>query len=93
MLSDVNEELGLHLEAEDNNTIGGYVFSEIGHLPELGDVVNIGTYLIRVEELDHLRIAELRFIPTQDTDSEVSRREDHLEESGIAGTRRAADEH
>lgn len=93
LLSDVNEELGLHLEAEDNNTIGGYVFSEIGHLPELGDVVNIGTYLITVEELDHLRIAELRFIPTQDTDSEVSRGEDHLEESGIAGTRRAADEH
>ena len=93
LLSDVNEELGLHLEAEDNNTIGGYVFSEIGHLPEIGDVVNIGTYLIRVEELDNLRIAELRFIPTQDTDSEINRGEDVLEESGVTGARRAADEH
>lgn len=93
LLSDVNEELGLHLEAEDNNTIGGYVFSEIGHMPEIGDVVNIGSYLIRVEELDNLRIAELRFIPTQHTDTDINRSEDQLEETGITGARRAADEH
>jgi CBS domain containing-hemolysin-like protein len=93
LLSDVNEELGLHLEAEDNNTIGGYVFSEIGHLPEIGDVVNTGAYLIRVEELDNLRIAELRFIPTQEMDADRSRGEDQLEESGITGARRAAEEH
>lgn len=93
LLSDVNEELGLNLEAEDNNTIGGYVFSEIGHLPEIGDVVNVGTYRIRVEELDNLRIAELRFIPTGRSDSEVRRTEDPLEKSGIAGAHRAAEEH
>ncbi len=92
LLSDVNEELGLHLEAEDNNTIGGYVFSKIGHLPETGDSVNIGPYIIRVEELDNLRIAELRFIPTQETDAEMHQNEDLLEATGIAGARRAAEE-
>lgn len=92
LLSDVNEELGLDLEADENNTIGGYVFSEIGHLPEIGEAVDIGSYVIRVEQLDGLRIAELRFIPRDDVDDQTRQSDDRLAESGVAGARSSAEE-
>jgi CBS domain containing-hemolysin-like protein len=64
LLSDVNEYFHLDLEADETNTIGGYVFFELGHQPRVGDTVTIDGYAVRVEALDGLRIAELRFIPT-----------------------------
>ncbi len=63
LLADVNEHFGLDLESEDSNTIGGYVFSRLGHRPQVGETVDVGPYQIRVEALDGLRIAEVRFLP------------------------------
>jgi putative hemolysin len=64
LLSDINEFFDLGLEAEETNTIGGYVFFELGHQPRVGDTVMINGYAVRVERLDGLRISEVRFIPT-----------------------------
>lgn len=66
LLGDVNEYFGLDLEAGEVNTIGGYVFADLGHRPEVGECVAIGPYELRVEGLDGLRIAEVRFIPRED---------------------------
>jgi putative hemolysin len=64
LLSDVNDYFGLDLEADETNTIGGFVFFELGHQPRVGDTVMIESYAVRVERLDGLRISEVRFIPT-----------------------------
>lgn len=85
LLTDVNESLGLSLEVDENNTIGGYVFSEIGHLPEVGDTIDIGPYIIEVEELDGLRVAGLRFIPTGKHDTATQPDAD-LEPSSVSGS-------
>ena len=58
-IDDVNETLGLHLET-DATTLGGYVFEMLGRKPELGDEVETEGTLLRVEELDGLRIARVR---------------------------------
>lgn len=58
-IDDVNEELGLDITSEAD-TIGGYVFEVLGRKPELGDEIGHGRFVLRVEELDGLRIAKVR---------------------------------
>jgi len=58
-IDDLNERMGLHIESEAD-TVGGYVFERLGRRPELGDEIVTDGYVMRVEELDGLRIAEVR---------------------------------
>lgn len=51
LISDVNEYLGLTLPTDENDTLGGLVFSVLGHLPQNGDEVEIGPQKIRVETI------------------------------------------
>lgn len=39
-LDDVNETMGLDLSAEDVDSIGGFVYSQLGRIPSPGDVVD-----------------------------------------------------
>lgn len=63
LLTDVNDYFHLNLQADETNTIGGYVFFELGHQPRVGDTIMVDDYAVRVERLDGLRISEVRFIP------------------------------
>jgi putative hemolysin len=76
LLSDVNDYFHLDLEADETNTIGGYVFFELGHQPRVGDTVMIDSYAVRVERLDGLRISEVRFIPTDIGSDDLSEPQD-----------------
>ena len=66
-LSEVDDWFGLSLPVNESHTIGGYIFSLLGRRPQVGDSVDIGPYQIRVEALDGLRIASLRFVPVETT--------------------------
>jgi putative hemolysin len=72
-IDDVNEALGLDLESEAE-TIGGYVFEVLGRKPELGDEIHRNGHVLRIEEMDGLRIAKVRLLPHRApaTDSEDS---------------------
>lgn len=59
-LEDVNEMIGLRLESEDFDTIGGYVIGILGTLPDGGEVVETDGMKIIVEEVDKNRIEKLR---------------------------------
>ena len=61
-LEEANEKLGLNIEDEEFNTMGGHVFGVLGHAPELGDEVETDDYVLRVEESDRRRINKLRLI-------------------------------
>jgi CBS domain containing-hemolysin-like protein len=45
-------------------TIGGFIMSELGRLPVVGDTVSIEAGVFRVERLDGRRIDRLKFTPT-----------------------------
>ena len=63
-LADVNEYLGLDLTPTDTaKTLGGYMFSEIGREPKIGDRVVTGGCALEITELDGLRISEVRASP------------------------------
>lgn len=76
LIPDVEERLGIRLEGDpDLNTIGGLVFSVLGHKPELGEAVERNGYRFSVEELDGMRISRVRFTRLTGAASEAAARE------------------
>ena len=59
-LEDVNEHLGINLESEDFDTIGGYVIGLLGRFPEKDEAVEELPHRFVIEELDKNRIVKLR---------------------------------
>lgn len=55
-LHELNDELGLELESEDADTIGGFVLSELGRFPKPGDRLVTGGIELTVRELRRQRI-------------------------------------
>ncbi|HEY9871748.1 MAG TPA: hemolysin family protein [Candidatus Obscuribacterales bacterium] len=61
-LDDLAEKLGLEIEDEEFNTLGGHVFGRLGREPQVGDEVSDDDYIFRVEEADRHRILKIRMI-------------------------------
>jgi CBS domain containing-hemolysin-like protein len=59
------EDFGIKLPVDSDafNSIGGYVFSELGRLPKRGDRIAADGYEIRVESVRENRIVALRIRP------------------------------
>jgi magnesium and cobalt exporter, CNNM family len=55
----VNEALGSNFESEDFDTIGGLVLGHLGRVPEVGDEIRLDGYLLRVDEVDGPRVAQV----------------------------------
>ncbi|PIC98060.1 hemolysin family protein [Sporosarcina sp. P29] len=58
-IEDVIELLDIELPT-DHDTIGGFVFQEVGHIPEEGDKFNYNSLLFEIEEMDRTRILRLK---------------------------------
>jgi len=56
------EDYGLHLPVDTDayNSVGGFVFAELGRLPKRGDQVTADGYSIRVESVRENRIEAVR---------------------------------
>jgi CBS domain containing-hemolysin-like protein len=52
--------LDLPVDTDAYNSVGGFVFSELGRLPRRGDTVNADGYSIRVESVNDNRIESVR---------------------------------
>ena len=65
-IDDFNEEFRVDLPQEDYNTVGGFVFGELGHAPHEGDTVEHDGLRFTVFETDGNRIErlEVEFRPT-----------------------------
>jgi CBS domain containing-hemolysin-like protein len=55
-INDVNEQFGTHIEDPFYNSLGGYVFGQIGRRPAVGDEIRVNGHVLRIAELDGLRI-------------------------------------
>lgn len=58
----VNDMIGVHIESEDFDSIGGFVLGELGGLPEEGEVIIIEGITFKVEKVDKNRIETLRVL-------------------------------
>jgi len=68
-------DYGVDLPADSDayNSVGGFVFAELGRLPRRGDAVTAGHYSIRVESvrenrIESVRIRERRTVPTREAE-------------------------
>lgn len=61
LLADLNDRLDLSLYHEDVDTIGGLVLSETGHVPRVGDELDMDKLTVRVEKMARNRVAAVSF--------------------------------
>ena len=59
-IGDLNELLEISLPDEDWDTIAGYVFSTLGHVPEKGEAVEANGWLFAAEQVEGRRIRRVR---------------------------------
>ena len=61
-ISDVNEVLGINLESEEFDSIGGYIIGYIKHIPEENEVIEVDRVKFNIESVDKNRIKKIRII-------------------------------
>jgi magnesium and cobalt transporter len=64
-LDDFNQHFNKDLSAEACDTIGGYVITQLGHLPSVGESLTIDNLAITVESANTRRLNSLRVIYTK----------------------------
>ena len=67
----VARALGVRLDHYDVNTIGGYVYTKLGRMPAVGDVIVGDEVSIEVTEVSGRRIHQLRLTPNAAGDRET----------------------
>ena len=61
-IADVNEAYGLKIDDQEYQTVGGYVFGQLGRLPRVGDKVSVPGVRFEVLEMDGRRVGQLRMV-------------------------------
>lgn len=75
-LDDVNELLKVELPTEDSDTLGGYIYSQLGRVPVVGEVIEDERLVMRVESIDGRRIRKVHVaLKTQAEETESSENE------------------
>lgn len=65
-IAEVNEQLNLWLsEDEDYTTLGGLVLDRLGHIPHVGERVELRKAWLVVEQVDKNRIIQVRIVPKE----------------------------
>ena len=59
-VEDVNDLLDIHLPDDDWETIGGFLFSTLEHVPEVGESVDFDGWRFRAHEVEGRRVRRLR---------------------------------
>jgi putative hemolysin len=59
-LDDFNEIMGSHLPKDEADTVGGYIYSRLGHVPEVGETVQDDSLTLVVEQVSSRRIRKVR---------------------------------
>lgn len=68
-LEDIAEELGVLLEEEGIDTIGGLIFNRAGQLPKAGQQMQIGNVLATVRRVSRKRVDEVLLERTDDDEA------------------------
>jgi CBS domain containing-hemolysin-like protein len=59
LVTDVNEQFGLHIDENTYNTLGGYVMGRLGRRVRVGDRIEVERRSMRVDALDGMRVARV----------------------------------
>jgi putative hemolysin len=59
-LDDFNEVLGTQLDKDVADTLGGFIYGQIGRVPSVGEQVKVGEWTLTVEQVSGQRIRKVR---------------------------------
>lgn len=59
-ISDVNEQLGINLESEEFDSIGGFIIGYLKRIPEENEIIEVENVKFKVESIDKNRINKIR---------------------------------
>jgi CBS domain containing-hemolysin-like protein len=63
LIEDVNDHFQINIEDEDNDTIGGFIFSQLQKIPKKGAYVEFQNYRFVVMEMDRRSITRIKVTP------------------------------
>ncbi|WP_230199170.1 hemolysin family protein [Risungbinella massiliensis] len=69
LIEDVNRHFGLEIEDPDNDTIGGWLFSRLERIPQVGESYDLGEFRFTIESMEQLAIH--RILVTQRKEESV----------------------
>lgn len=80
-IEEVEETLGIEFPEGEYDTIGGFIMSEIGHIPEEDEKVEVffGGYKLTVLEVDERRIERIRAEKMEETEKKEDKTENRKE--------------
>lgn len=61
-LDDFNELLGVELASEDSDTLGGYILSKLGQVPNQGEIIEEDSLTMRVSVVEGRRIRKVHIV-------------------------------
>jgi putative hemolysin len=61
-LNDFNDLLDVEVSTEESDTLGGFVFTQLGRVPEIGEQLEYESLMMRVESIEGRRIRKVRVI-------------------------------
>ena len=59
-IDEMNELIGVEIESEDFNTIGGFIFGLFGHLPKVGDQLRYKDLKFLIMEMEGKKIEKIK---------------------------------
>jgi len=84
-LTELNEQLETDLSTEDSDTLGGFIYSRLGQIPQVGQVMEVDNLTFRIERVENRRIRKVHVTrktsPPTDPPSETGR--DRVRNTGL----------
>jgi CBS domain containing-hemolysin-like protein len=77
-LDDFNEIMGSHLTSDEADTLSGYIYDELGHVPSVGETVLKNHLLLTVEHVSSRRIRKVS-AHWLSPDVQSAQEQDHVE--------------
>lgn len=73
-IRDLNDALGLHLDQDEIDTLGGLIYHRLGKMPMVGDQVHVDGCDLTVVETAGRRVRKVRVVRTPETDDDPDSR-------------------
>ena len=67
-IDDVNEVLGTYINSDQSDTLGGFIFDQLGEVPKVGAKVDYDDKLFEVLSVSDRRILKVKVTPKVSTD-------------------------
>ncbi|SDW68828.1 Hemolysin, contains CBS domains [Marininema mesophilum] len=80
LIEEVNDYFGSTIEDQDNDTIGGWIFSQLNEVPEVGNVVHYEQFIFKVQEIEQRSVSRL-LVSQESTPDSTEQEEEAREES------------